>query len=155
MATITVRQLEIFSQAVKHGSFRNCARQIGVSQVAISDHIRQLEQRLGHKLFERISGGASVLTPAGKRAYAHATHILAGMDKLIAEMAQADADHPPLPRKLVIAAHSFILRYFQDALAQFEEDMPEIGIELDPDTCSAGPLATGRASCRERVCHNV
>src|SRR3546814_20220909 len=49
--------------------------------------------------------------------------------------------HPPLPRKLVIAAHSFILRYFQDALAQFEEDMPEIGIELDLDTCSAGPLA--------------
>src|SRR3546814_15734465 len=86
MATITVRQLEIFSQAVKHGSFRNCARQIGVSQVAISDHIRQLEQRLGHKLFERIPGGASVLTPAGKRAYAHATPILAGMDKLIAEM---------------------------------------------------------------------
>src|SRR3546814_13508461 len=76
---------------MKHGSFRNCARQIGVSQVAISDHIRQLEQRLGHKLFERISGGASVLKPAGKRAYAHATHILAGMDKLIAEMAQANA----------------------------------------------------------------
>src|SRR3546814_16507623 len=69
------------------------------------------------------------------------SHILAGMDKLIAEMAQADADHPPLPRKLVIAAHSFILRYFQDALAQFEEDMPAIGIELDLDTCSAGPLA--------------
>src|SRR3546814_18666049 len=63
------------------------------------------------------------------------------MDKLIAEMAQSDSDHPPLPRKLVIAAHSFILRYFQDALAQFEEDMPEIGIELALDTCSAGPLA--------------
>src|SRR3546814_11863715 len=73
MATITVRQLEVFSQAVKHGSFRNCARQIGVSQVAISDPIRQLEQRLGHKIFERISGEASVLTPAAKRASAHAT----------------------------------------------------------------------------------
>src|SRR3546814_13768307 len=81
MATITVRQLEIFSQVVKHGSFHNCARQIGVSQVAISDHIRQLEQRLGHKLIERISGGASVLPQAGKRAYAHAPHILAGMEK--------------------------------------------------------------------------
>src|SRR3546814_6853483 len=77
------------------------------STCALPIYIRQLEQRLGHKLFERISGGASVLTPAGKRAYAHATHILAGMDKLIAEMTQADADHPPLPRKLVIAAHSF------------------------------------------------
>src|SRR3546814_8669093 len=86
MATITVRQLEIFSQAVKHGSFRNCARQIGVSQVAISDHIRQLEQRLGHNVFERLPGGESVLKPAGKRAYAPATHILAGMDKLSAAM---------------------------------------------------------------------
>src|SRR3546814_15981914 len=108
-------------------------------QVAISDHIRQLEQRLGHKLFERIPGGASVLTPAGKRAYVHATHILAGMDKLIAEMAQAAADHPPLPRKLVIAAHSFTFSYFQDAIDKFEEDMPEIGIEMDSDPYSAGP----------------
>src|SRR3546814_5515827 len=88
MATITVRQLEIFSQAVKHGSFRNCARQIGVSHVAISDHISQLDKRLGHKLFERLSGDASVLTPAGNRAYALATHILAGMDNLIDEIAQ-------------------------------------------------------------------
>src|SRR3546814_20927155 len=76
MATITVRQLEIFSQAVKHGSFRNCARQIGVSPVAIRDHIRQLAQRHGHKLFDRISGGTSVLTPAEQRAYSTETHLL-------------------------------------------------------------------------------
>lgn len=139
MATITLRQLEIFAQIVEHGSFRNCARQIGVSQVAISDHVRQLEQRLGHKLFERVSGGASVLTPAGERVLGHARKILGAMDNLMGDMTGTAQD--TLGRRLVIAAHSYIFRYFQEALAKFEEDNPEIGIELDLDTFTALPLA--------------
>lgn len=139
MATITLRQLEIFAQIVEHGSFRNCARQIGVSQVAISDHVRQLEQRLGHKLFDRVSGGASVLTPAGERVLAHTRKVLGAMDKLMDDM--TGTGRGTRGRRLVIAAHSYIFRYFQEALAKFEEDNSEIGIELDLDTFTAVPLA--------------
>ncbi|MBK5265566.1 MAG: LysR family transcriptional regulator [Alphaproteobacteria bacterium] len=139
MASITLRQLEIFVQVVEHGSFRNCARQVGVSQVAISDHIRQLEERLGHALFKRVSGGSSTLTPAGERAFRHASQVLAAMATLKQDMTGAGADTPD--SKLVIATHSNILRYFQEALAQFEEDNPHIGIELDLDTFTASPLA--------------
>lgn len=138
MASITLRQLEIFAEIIQHGSFRACARHIGVSQVAISDHVRQLEERLGHRLFERVRGGASVLTSEGERAFLHATEVLAARDRLIEEMTRASA--AGRRRKLVVAAHSHIFRYFQDALAQFEEDNPEIGIELDLDTFTAGPL---------------
>lgn len=140
MATITLRQLEIFAQIVEHGSFRNCARQIGVSQVAISDHVRQLEQRLGQKLFERVSGGASVLTPAGERVLGHARRILGAIDQLMGDMAGA-APEARGGRRLIIAAHSHIFRYFQEALAKLEVDNPEIGIELDLDTFTAIPLA--------------
>lgn len=139
MATVTLRQLEIFAQIVQHGSFRACARQIGVSQVAISDHVRQLEERLGHRLFERVPGGASSLTAEGERAFLHASKVLGAMDALMAEM--AGSSHAGQRRKLVIAAHSHIFRYFQEPLAQFEEDNPEIGIELDLDVFTAGPLA--------------
>lgn len=139
MASITLRQLEIFAQIVEHGSFRNCARQIGVTQVAISDHVRQLEQRLGHKLFERVSGGASVLTPAGERVLRHTRKILGAIDELMDDM--TGPVRGTRDRRLVIAAHSYIFRYFQEPLAQFEEDVPEIGIELDLDTFTTMPLA--------------
>lgn len=139
MATITLRQLEIFAQIAEHGSFRNCARQIGVSQVAISDHVRQLEQRLRQKLFERIAGGASILTPAGERLLAHTKTVLAAMGSLMDDM--TGPARTTRERKLVIAAHSTIFRHFQEALAQFEEDNPEIGIELDLDTFTAVPVA--------------
>lgn len=139
MATITLRQLEIFAQIVEHGSFRNCARQIGVSQVAISDHVKQLEQRLGHKLFERVSGGASVLTPEGERVLTHTRSILGSVEKLMDDM--TGMARGTRGQRLVIAAHSYIFRYFQDALAKFEEENPEIGIELDLDTFTAIPLA--------------
>lgn len=139
MASVTLRQLEIFASIVEHGSFRACARQLGVSQVAISDHVRQLEERLGHRLFERVRGGSSILSPEGERAFLHASKVLQARDKLIEEM--TGKRQPTHRRKLVIAAHSYIFRYFQEALAQFEEDHPEIGIELDLDTFTAVPLA--------------
>jgi molybdate transport repressor ModE-like protein len=138
MAAITLRQLEIFAQIVEHGSFRACARQIGVSQVAISDHVRQLEERLGHPLFERVRGGTSRLTPDGERAFLHASKVLRALDALMAEMAVPNP--APQARKLVISAHSHILRYFQEPLAQFEEEHPEIHIELDLDIFTADPL---------------
>lgn len=145
MAMVTLRQLEIFVQVVEHGSFRLCARRIGVSQVAISDHIRQLEQRLGHALFDRVPGGASVLTPAGERAHAHALRVLAEMEALMAAMGGASPAPSPAipaapPRRLVMSAHSDILRYIQEPLAQFGEEHPEVAIELDLDVWTPGPL---------------
>jgi DNA-binding transcriptional LysR family regulator len=110
-----------------------------VSQVAVSDHIRQLEERLGHALFKRVSGGSSTLTPAGERAFRHASQVLSAMAGLMQDMTGAAADTSD--SKLVIAAHSVVLRYFQEALAQFEEDHPNIGIELDLDTFTVAPLA--------------
>jgi molybdate transport repressor ModE-like protein len=139
MAAITLRQLEIFAQIVELGSFRACARQIGVSQVAISDHVRQLEERLGHQLFERVRGGTSRLTPDGERALLHASKVLRALDRLMAEMTAPD--RAPQARKLVISAHSHILRYFQEPLSQFEEEHPDIRIDLDLDIFTAGPLA--------------
>lgn len=143
MATVTLRQLEIFTQVVQHGSFRACARHNGVSQVAISDHVRQLEERLGHALFQRVPGGASRLTPDGERAFLHASKVLSAMHALMEDMTGPSPAPAPAAerRKLVISAHSSIFRYFQEPLAQFEEENPDIGIELDLDIFTAGPLA--------------
>ena len=94
----TLRQLEALDAIAREGSFRAAARALGVSQVAISDHIKQLEARLGVSLFERSRGGKAAISPAGTAALARARIILADCDALV--MAVRDhsrGDGPAIP----------------------------------------------------------
>lgn len=79
----TLRQLEIFIEVARVGTFRGAARNLGLSQVAISDHIRQLEARLGAPLFERVTGGKPRLAPAGTQIIDHARNVLFACDALV------------------------------------------------------------------------
>ncbi|MBN8832203.1 MAG: LysR family transcriptional regulator [Sphingomonadales bacterium] len=82
----TLRQLEALDTIAREGSFRAAARALGVSQVAVSDHIRQLETRLGVSLFERSRGGKARLSTAGEVALQRARLILSDCDALVASM---------------------------------------------------------------------
>lgn len=77
----TLRQLDILIAVLDHGGFRDAARALDISQVAVSDHIKQLEAKLGISLFVREKGGR-----------AHPNAIAQAMrDDAIALIAQADA----------------------------------------------------------------
>lgn len=82
----TLRQLEALDAIAREGSFRAAARALGVSQVAISDHIKQLETRLGVSLFERARGGKALMSEAGNAALTRARIILADCDALVFTM---------------------------------------------------------------------
>lgn len=82
----TLRQLEALDAIAREGSFRAAARALGVSQVAISDHIKQLEARLGADLFDRARGGKATMSAAGIAALARARIILADCDALVVTM---------------------------------------------------------------------
>jgi DNA-binding transcriptional LysR family regulator len=58
--------LQAFESAGRLSSFTRAARELNVSQSAISRHIRSLEEELGVALFQRIDQRVS-LTPAGSR----------------------------------------------------------------------------------------
>lgn len=92
----TLRQLEIFIEVARVGTFRGAARNLGLSQVAISDHIRQLETRLGAPLFERITGGKPRLAPAGAQIIDHARNVLFACDALV-DAARAPEGGAALP----------------------------------------------------------
>jgi molybdate transport repressor ModE-like protein len=84
----TLRQLEALDMIAREGSFRAAARAIGISQVAVSDHIRQLETRLGVSLFDRSRGGKASLSEAGQAALGRARLIIADCDALVATMSE-------------------------------------------------------------------
>jgi LysR family transcriptional regulator, cyn operon transcriptional activator len=62
---LELRHLRYFVATSEALSFTRAARQLNVSQPALSHSISQLEERLGNKLFERSIKGIR-LTPAGK-----------------------------------------------------------------------------------------
>jgi DNA-binding transcriptional LysR family regulator len=62
-----LRQLEIFVDAAGDCNFARAAERLGISQPAVSDHVRALERNLGSDLFVRRRGSTAVLTPAGER----------------------------------------------------------------------------------------
>ena len=141
MAIITLRQLEIFIQTVEAGSFSRCAEHIGVSQVAISGHIKELEARLGVALFDRPSGGPAVLTPDGERAYYRARHILTSVDGMIDEARARSVARQR--RRITIGAHSYCIGQMQAGLEQWRRAHPDIEIIFDDQSFTASTAADG------------
>ena len=63
-----LRQLEYFREIASTGSINEAARHLNMSQPPLSYQIRQLENELNVKLFDRTSKGVT-LTEAGKLLY--------------------------------------------------------------------------------------
>jgi DNA-binding transcriptional LysR family regulator len=94
------RQLAAFCEVVERRSFSEAAARLGVTQPAVSQQVRALEQRLGTQLLDR-SGRRVEPTEAGLRLYRGAQKLLALEEQLFAEVAEPDA---PLRGTLEIGA---------------------------------------------------
>lgn len=125
----TLRQLEALDAIAREGSFRAAARALGVSQVAISDHIKQLEARLGVALFARARGGKATISPAGAAALARARIILADCDALVLTM----RDHAGVARSApaVTPVQAAPLPLAEEPAPE-TPDMPDLPVEA-PD----------------------
>ncbi|MCH7549803.1 MAG: LysR family transcriptional regulator, partial [Candidatus Krumholzibacteriota bacterium] len=68
VAAINLNHFYYFYEVARHGSFTGAARDLMVSQSALSVQVRSLEEELGGPLFDRRKGGVD-LTEAGDRAF--------------------------------------------------------------------------------------
>ena len=90
MANLTIRQLRYFEALATHGHFGRAAEACAVTQPALSVQIKELEQDLGTKLFER--GARQVrLTGFGEEFSLRVRDILHRVDEL-GDMARASHD---------------------------------------------------------------
>ncbi len=71
-----IETLKTFCDLVDSGSFSKAARQNFVSQSAVSQQLRALEERYGRRLLERSPGRPLVLTDAGRLLYSEGKAIL-------------------------------------------------------------------------------
>ena len=127
----TLRQLEIFVDAASDCNFARASERLGISQPAVSDHVRALERNLGAELFVRRRGSTAVLTAAGER-LRHEARVLLEQGARLGGSSQAHTT----TLKLFAGPHlaDGVLRA---ALPRFHRSHPEISLkiasELDAD----------------------
>ena len=85
----TIRQLQYLVALADTGSFAEAARISLVSQPALSQQVKALEERLGVRLLERSTTGA-ILTPVGRSIVSKARGVL-GEVRTIEELARSAA----------------------------------------------------------------
>ncbi|GLW75143.1 LysR family transcriptional regulator [Kitasatospora phosalacinea] len=78
------RLLRVFAAVAHEGSLTRAAERLFVSQPALTKQVRQLENRLGVRLFERSRAGMT-LTAAGRALSARAPGMLADWDAVLRE----------------------------------------------------------------------
>jgi len=90
------RKLLAFATLARCGSFTLTARELFLTQSAVSHAIKSLEQELECRLFDRL-GRQTQLTSAGRNLLEHA-------DRILGEMEQARANLKGLAKPAVAAA---------------------------------------------------
>ena len=76
---LNLAHLRTLQAVVSHGSFSRAAEDLHLSQPAVSLHIRQLEERAGHRLLERV-GKRAFLTRPGEILLEHAVRALGELE---------------------------------------------------------------------------
>ena len=124
---MSFRRIEYFLSVAKHLNFTKAARECFVAQAAISQQIKQFEEELGFKLFER--GGAAVsLTPAGEYFARQCQGVLSQYNGAV-KQARSNADGEKRDLRLGING-PFAQDSIPGFLRQFRQIYPESAITL-------------------------
>lgn len=122
---------KIFYFVTEAGSFSDAAALLFVSQSAVSQSIKSLEQKLGYPLFIR-STKKITLTPAGELLYRH-------IQPAVKQILEGEAFFSPSEEahsgQLHIGASDTICRYYLlPYLKQFHIEFPDISIKVTNQT---------------------
>lgn len=118
---LNYHHLRYFHEVALEGNLTRAAARMNLSQSALSTQIRNLEDRLGHALFDR-SGRTMTLTEAGRIALDHAERIFGVGDDLVATLTGNSGSVAPLRvGALSTLSRNFQFRFLQPALAQNAE----------------------------------
>ncbi len=114
-----------FESAARNASFTSAARELRVSQGAVSRHIAGLEQWLGVKLFLRIHRGVE-LTPQGSTYYRFAKGALDQIESGSRHLKRT----PDKMRLRLKLPPTFALRWLVPRLARFHALHPKIDVQI-------------------------
>ncbi|WP_037308902.1 transcriptional regulator GcvA [Ruegeria halocynthiae] len=119
-----LNSLKAFESSGRHLNFRLAAEELGVTQGAVAQHVRALEDLLKIKLFERHARGLS-LTDEGRK-------YLPPVRRAFDMIAEATGNLSAQSAVVTISSTpSFATRWLVPKLGSFAQDHPDIQVRLD------------------------
>lgn len=119
-----LRQLEYFREIASTGSINEAARHLNMSQPPLSYQIRQLENELNVKLFDRTSKGVT-LTEAGKLLYDRSGNLLE-----YARSTELEVSKTGKKRILRIGLTPTTVDTIMPYISQFSQKNPDVNFEV-------------------------
>lgn len=134
--------LAAVSAVVREGSFEKAAERLGVTPSAVSQRVRNLEERLGAILI--IRGQPCVATELGGRLCAHVDHVQL-MEADLEPMLSAQGERSEIPLTLKVAVNSdSISTWFPKAAADFARSTGHLlDLLIDDEAHTADRLRSG------------
>ena len=132
--------LRAFHTIARHGSFTRAAAELEVTPSALSQTMRQLEQRLGARLLQRSTRKVG-LTEAGRLFLERIGPALAEIDGAVEALRQ-HGDHPAGTLRIT-ASHSLLDQLLAPMLADFLRAYPDITLDLIADNALTDLVADG------------
>jgi LysR family transcriptional regulator, glycine cleavage system transcriptional activator len=129
MKRLPIGPLRAFDVAARHLNLSAAAEEMNVTHAAVSRQVKQLEERLGVKLFERL--------PRGLKLTAHGALLAEGTRQAFDRLASAveDVSIPAVRRKLTISTFaSFAARWLMPRIGGFSELFPDADLQVITDT---------------------
>ncbi|WJS05770.1 LysR substrate-binding domain-containing protein [Roseibium aggregatum] len=115
--------LRAFDAAGRRLSFRAAADELGVTQGAVAQQVRQLEEYLGVTLFERVPKGLA-FTSAGRSYHSR-------IEDVFADLRAATAELKPEPNKVLISVTpTFAAKWLIPNLPDFTATYPYIDLRI-------------------------
>jgi DNA-binding transcriptional LysR family regulator len=122
--------LNAFAAVVEHRSFVRAAAHLGITPSALSQTIRQLEERLGVRLLNRTTRSVAPTT-AGERLY---QRLRPAVDELAAAVAEAASTRErPAGVLRINAPRTAALRLIAPRLGRFHRDNPGVVLDVTVD----------------------
>ncbi|MEH6651385.1 MAG: LysR substrate-binding domain-containing protein [Motiliproteus sp.] len=123
-----LKALQAFRYAAENLSFKVAAERLFVTQAAVSQQIKALEQHLGVSLFRRLTREV-VLTPQGQQLLPYISKGFAALEQGVASLSQ-----DPQPDRLTLSVlPSFAGRWLVPRLGSFQQQWPDVNIHLTPN----------------------
>lgn len=128
---VNLELYRVFYMVAKCGSLTRAAEELYISQPAVSQSIKQLENQLGVKLFNRTHRGMELSAQGGQMIFAEVEQALQLLNSAENRMEEMKTSATGLIR---IGASDTIFEYFlADKIVDFHERFPTVKIELMAD----------------------
>jgi DNA-binding transcriptional LysR family regulator len=132
--------IEAFVRVAESQSFAKAARSMRVSKSVVTTRVQQLEELVGAALFHRNTRNVR-LSEVGAAYLAECTHLVGRADELVDQMRGLQSK--PTGRLRVHALPGFVLGHLAAHLRAFQEQYPEITLDLVVNDAAVDPVREG------------